>query len=240
MRKFFILMLFLLTTGMAFAETFQSSTRHVTLMELYSSEGCSSCNPADDWVRGFRNAPGLWKDYVPAVFHVDYWDGAGWKDPFGSSHYTRRQEKYMQIWHGGTIFTPCVLVNGRVWANPQGGIPIANEHPGVLKVETQGPGRYRVVFDPTDRASKNYEAHIVLLGFDVESKVDKGENAGKTLKHDFIVLDYQHAPMAGSSSPSAALNLSTHDSRARKFGVAVWVTANNNPLPLQATGGYLS
>ena len=242
MKKIIFLMSLVLMQGAAFAVTFESSERQVTLLELYSSEGCSSCPPADDWARGFLKPTNLWKGYVPVVFHVDYWDRLGWKDPFASPIYTERQENYARTWRSSNLFTPNVVINGKNWNKWQRlkTLPTFNQSVGVLKVETEGQGRYRMVFLPQDKAPKNYEAHLALLGFDIESFVQKGENAGKTLKHDFIVLDYQRTTMAGTIGLSAALNLNTQDSRAKKFGIAAWVTQSGNPLPLQATGGYLS
>ena len=61
----------------------RSGPARTHLIELYSSEGCSSCPPADDWVESLRKRPGLWKDFVPVAFHVTYWDYLGWKDSFG-------------------------------------------------------------------------------------------------------------------------------------------------------------
>lgn len=224
-----------------FAATFESGTRQVTLLEVYSSQGCSSCPPADDWVRGFLRPSNLWKAYVPVVFHVDYWDGQGWKDPFGSNEFTLRQRAYAAVWRMNTVFTPAVVIQGRIWANWQRirTLPTFNRDVGVLRADQQGPGQYRIVFDPVDKKEKRYEAHLALLGFNIESVPSRGENAGKRLKHDFVVLRYQRAPMQGLLLPSAAMNLSTHDSRAKKFGIAVWVTEKGDPRPVQATGGYL-
>ncbi|MEI9998612.1 MAG: DUF1223 domain-containing protein [Verrucomicrobiota bacterium] len=56
-----------------------------TLLELYSSEGCSSCPPAEAWVNGLKNSPALWRTLFPVVFHVDYWDGLGWPDRFAKA-----------------------------------------------------------------------------------------------------------------------------------------------------------
>ena len=140
-----------------------------------------------------------------------------------------------------TLFTPCVVIGGlpwRSWAN-LATLPTFNRSPGTLKVETQGPGRYRVIFNPTDKLARNYEAHMALLGFDIDSIPAKGENAGRKLKHDFVALEYEHTSMEGTSAPSAALNLNTQDSRAKKTGVAAWVTQSGNPVAIQATGGYL-
>jgi hypothetical protein len=69
----------------------ESGTTQTALLELYSSEGCSSCPPAEAWMASLRDAPGLWRDFVPVVFHVAYWDRLGWRDRFASEQFTQRQ-----------------------------------------------------------------------------------------------------------------------------------------------------
>src|SRR5437868_3719162 len=75
----------------AAAEIFQSGEDQTVLLELYTSEGCSSCPPAEQWMTQLKNAPGLWKSFVPVAFHVDYWDYLGWKDVLSSPNYSQRQ-----------------------------------------------------------------------------------------------------------------------------------------------------
>lgn len=67
---------------------FQSGLIQTSLLELYTSEGCSSCPPAEAWISGLKEGRRLWKDLVPVAFHVDYWDHLGWNDPFASKAYT--------------------------------------------------------------------------------------------------------------------------------------------------------
>src|SRR5271155_1572909 len=93
---------------------FDSTTRRVSLLELYTSEGCSSCPPAEEWLSKLKENPRLWKDYVPVAFHVDYWDGLGWPDRFASPAYTQRQRSYAQVWGGDTVYTPELVVDGHV------------------------------------------------------------------------------------------------------------------------------
>jgi len=61
----------------AYAQTFNSSTQQVNLIELYTSEGCSSCPPADKWLNSLKEQQGLWTEFIPLAFHVDYWDYIG-------------------------------------------------------------------------------------------------------------------------------------------------------------------
>ena len=95
--------------------TFTSPVKQSTLLELYTSEGCSSCPPADQWLSTLKNDKKLWKEIVPIAFHVDYWDYLGWKDEFSKAEYTQRQRNYAR-WHNlGTIYTPGFVQNGKEW-----------------------------------------------------------------------------------------------------------------------------
>ena len=77
-----------------------SGTERHTLVELYTSEGCSSCPPAERWLSRFGSA-GTDPRIVPVQFHVDYWDHGGWKDPFSDARYTRRQQELQKAWDAG-------------------------------------------------------------------------------------------------------------------------------------------
>jgi Protein of unknown function (DUF1223) len=92
---------------------FQSSQRQVSLLELYTSEGCSSCPPAEAWLSKLKNSQGLWDEFVPVAFHVDYWDNLGWKDRFSDEQYTERQKSYAQLWSASDIYTPEFVLNGK-------------------------------------------------------------------------------------------------------------------------------
>src|SRR5882724_9692041 len=95
--------------------TFQSSQKQTTLLELYSSEGCSSCPPAETWFSRLKESPGLWKDFVPVAFHVDYWDYLGWRDPWSSKTFTDRQHAYARAWRSDSVYTPGFVLNGKEW-----------------------------------------------------------------------------------------------------------------------------
>ena len=88
----------------------QSGERQIAVLELYTSEGCSSCPPAETWLSRLREAPGLWKDFVPLAFHVDYWDYLGWRDPWGSREYSNRQRAYRRIVEQGLDLHPWLCV----------------------------------------------------------------------------------------------------------------------------------
>src|SRR5258708_40149645 len=95
--------------------TFQSSETQTALLELYTSEGCSSCPPAETWLSRLKESPGLWKDFVPVAFHVDYWDRLGWRDPFADRGFSDRQSAYAELWHSENVYTPEFVLNGKDW-----------------------------------------------------------------------------------------------------------------------------
>jgi len=90
----------------------QSSERQTALLELYTSEGCSSCPPAERWLSEQKDSLGLWKNFVPLAFHVDYWNSLGWRDPWSSAQASQRQKAYAQLWQSESIYTPEFVLNG--------------------------------------------------------------------------------------------------------------------------------
>src|SRR5437899_10682781 len=82
------------TTGV----TFQSSEKQTALLELFTSEGCSSCPPAEAWLSRLQDSTGLWRDVVPVAFHVDYWDYLGWRDRWAAKDFSERQRAYAASW----------------------------------------------------------------------------------------------------------------------------------------------
>src|ERR1043166_2523994 len=104
----------LLATADAHAATieFQSSGKQTALLELYPSEGCSSCPPAESWLSRLTKSSGLWKEFVPLAFHVDYWDNLGWPAPCAAGQFSDRQRAYAQSWHSRRIYTPEFVLNG--------------------------------------------------------------------------------------------------------------------------------
>src|ERR1035437_6145664 len=94
---------------------FTSGPAHVALVELYTSEGCSSCLPAERWLAARRDDPGLWRDFVPVAFHVDYWNQLGWPDRFSTSEFTQRQYAIAAGWTSNSVYTPCFVRDGAEW-----------------------------------------------------------------------------------------------------------------------------
>ena len=93
----------------------ESGPRQVTLVELYTSEGCSSCPRADRWISHFVDSSDLWQRVVPLSFHVDYWDYLGWKDRFSKPEFSKRQRNHKKTGNVPAVYTPGTLVNGKEW-----------------------------------------------------------------------------------------------------------------------------
>jgi hypothetical protein len=219
-----------------------SPVARTALLELYTSEGCSSCPPADRWLGTLRDDARLWRELVPVAFHVDYWDYIGWPDRFASAANSRRQRDYAASGRVRTVYTPGFVVNGREWRGwfrngPLDAGPAVDA--GVLTLELDD-GRLAARFAPTVAVNGPLELHVVLLGFGLESEVARGENAGRTLHHDFVVLDHRTLPLASADGIHAATgDWRPPDESAPRRALAAWVTPRGGLEPMQAVGGWL-
>ena len=231
-----------LTVALAAPQTVTSPASRVELLELYTSEGCSSCPPAEDWLGSLTEDDRLWKQVVPVAFHVDYWDYLGWRDPFDAHAYTQRQQTIAA--HGGsrTIYTPQFVLDGKGWQNCFNHRPLYLDDAakvGPLSISADGR-KVQVRFAPTAAPSGNFSAYVVLLAFDVDVPVKAGENSGVTLRHDFLVVSY--APVSlkddgGTYTGEATLPVPT--AQASRYALAGWVSRPGDPTPLQAAGGWI-
>lgn len=244
MMRPLLLLLFAVAAVTARAEPlrFASGPRQTALIELYTSEGCSSCPPAERWIAGLRGDPGLWRDFVPVAFHVNYWDNLGWPDRFASREFTERQYALAAAWGNGSVYTPCFVRDGAEW-RPDGRAPAASDTTaGVLAVSLDPTvGTCRVEFSPAEKISADYEAHVALLGGGLVSRVTAGENEGATLRHEFVVLALTDAPMTADGATAVA-EMKLPESKtvgADRRALAVWITRRGELAPLQATGGWV-
>ena len=234
MRILIILLGLPVFLGAAQARHFSSGENRVHLLELYSSEGCSSCPPAELWLGDLREAPGLWRDFVPVAFHVDYWDRLGWRDRFARKEFTARQYAYSNSWRSDNVYTPEFVLDGLEWRKAAGGPPSAVTHSaGVLSVDYLTAGICRVSFAPAG----DFEVHVALLGGGVVSAVRAGENSGRQLHHEFLVLEMKSANLSGGRA-----ELSLNDAAIKgvtRRALAAWITRRGELAPIQATGGWL-
>ena len=234
MRCFVLLLGLPLFLGAAELRHFSSGENRVHLLELYSSEGCSSCPPAEQWLGELRDAPGLWRDFVPVAFHVDYWDRLGWRDRFARKEYTARQSAYSNSWHSDNVYTPEFVLDGAEWRKAQGGPPSAATLPaGVLTVDYLVTGFWRVSFVPAG----DFDVHVARLAGGIVSAVRAGENSGHQLRHEFVVTELKSAHLT-SGTVEMKLNDDATDGVTRR-ALAAWITRRGELAPIQATGGWL-
>jgi hypothetical protein len=211
---------------------FESGPQRTHLIELFTSQGCSSCPPAEAWLSKLKNEPALWKDFVPIAFHVDYWDRLGWRDPFAASEWTARQYQYSETWKSESVYTPGFVLDGREWA--QRSVPKRSaETAGTLKVSINNR-EVAAEFVPATGAAKNVDLHFATLGLDLTTKVGAGENSRKNLRQDFVVLSLTNQKMPGGKTEFG------FNPDRRAGAIAAWVTLPNQLEPIQAVGGWLA
>lgn len=223
-----------LTASYVAATTFSSTTQRTALIELYSSEGCSSCPPSEKRMNAFAEHPGLWTDFVPVAFHVDYWNYMGWHDRFSKPEFTARQRQYSKQWKSRTIFTPCFVVNGKTSRFPTSGK--STDRPGLLKANVEGT-RIKVTFTPANPSQQKLKAWVAPLSGKETSDVNSGENRGRKLEHRFVALGLLSENMKFDGDTHAAtLQIAQIPGT---MAIAVWVSGVESLEPIQATGGWL-
>jgi len=221
----------------------ESGAGTTALVELYTSEGCSSCPPADRWLSGLpQRYPA--ERVVPLALHVDYWDYIGWKDPYAKREFSLRQRKLSQLQRMAMVYTPQVVLQGRdfrAWggrafdeavarinaepARARLRLRILAAEPAGLDVEASAE-----LLQPADEALLYLAAYQSRL----ESQVTAGENRGRRLHHDYVVLEWQGPfPVAGRAAERRRLGLLPGATPASS-GAAAFVQDRRTGAVLQA------
>ena len=225
----------------------QSAARPASLVELYTSEGCSSCPPAEAWFSQLKDSPGLWRDFVPVAFHVDYWNDPGWRDPWSQEAFSDRQREYARVWGSANIYTPEFVLNGAEWHRWfwQRQVPAGRgEDQGVLSASSEDGTHWRVAYAlPTGSAPglRVYLLHTALLVSGVGSDIKAGENSGRHLEHDFVALNLTEQPLVGKTNEfkgSFRVDEKLRPATGR-LALAVWLVEKGKLEPVQAVGGWL-
>lgn len=217
--------------------TIESPDNKVALLELFTSEGCSSCPRAEAWLGTLRNESGLWSEFVPVAFHVDYWDHLGWRDRFSSAEFTRRQRGYAASWNSGTIYTPGFVLDGEEWIRA-GGLPSpSREKPGKLRLSVEN-GSLEVSFFSGVKRNEPLVVEVAPLAQGASTNVRRGENAGKRLQHDFVALALVIASLDLSDDGVYRARLPLPATTAAPIAsIAAWVRPTDSMIPIQAAGG---
>lgn len=165
------------------------SGEHLTpVIELYTSEGCSSCPPADQWLSSLKGKP-----VVAQAFHVAYWDYIGWADRFASPVHALRQNEVAVANGLAGIYTPQLVRNGRDWRNwllPGQAIDFnAPARAAIALRRGEGADEFEARVTPASTVG-TWTAYWTVTEHQHNSRVKNGENAGEFLQHDFVVRQY--------------------------------------------------
>jgi hypothetical protein len=191
----------------AIAPVFAQS-QPVVVVELFTSQGCSSCPPADAFMEELVANP----DVIPLALHVDYWDYIGWKDIFAQAAFTERQKAYATAIGSRTIYTPQMIIAGaeRIEGNNPDAVNmvVANHlaQTAAMSLVLQRDGDTLTITATADRPDTTaYDLHLVRYKPTETVEITRGENAGRTLTYHNIVTEWQ---VLGQWTPDSPLSVS--------------------------------
>lgn len=190
-----------------------------SVVELFTSQGCHSCPPADDFLATIAND----KNYLALAFHVDYWDRLGWKDTFASQEFTQRQWNYAHAMMERSVYTPQAVINGRDHAvGSKGPLIVATAKDfaktdkgltvPITVIEKDG----KIVVSIKAESNKD-DATLYAVYFEPTAtvKIERGELAGKTLRYSNIVRKVEMLGMTGANGIQTEFSIS--DLKAKGF-----------------------
>ena len=180
-----------------------TADRTNVLVELFTSEGCNSCPPADRWLSALGMSPAVPARVVPIAWHVDYWDYIGWKDRFAQAAFSARQRALAQIRREPVVYTPQVLVQGRDFRRWSRGVlkdAVAqiNARPARARIALSIIGRSATGIEVEVQAGllggspqsdpAPYTLHLAAYASRLTTRVGAGENEGRALNHDHVAF----------------------------------------------------
>jgi hypothetical protein len=234
--------------------TIKSGEHTVPLLELYTSEGCSSCPPADRWLSELRNASNVAGKVVPLALHVDYWDYIGWKDSFAQSSFAVRQRRLAESARHAVVYTPQFFVQGKPYDRPSTATVFNAELDAIyrqtpradltMSQSTVAAGRVTVNVNARLRDAVNRDpvgVVVVLYENGLITQVSAGENRGSKMDHDFVVREWVGPkPLPAKSNADMAVTISLPTGgQAGNFGLAAFVENLHTQEVLQTISGPL-
>lgn len=214
--------------------SFSSNVEQTQLIELYTSQGCSSCPPAERKLNARISEPGLFTEFIPLAFHVDYWDRLGWKDPFASKENTQRQYLLKGAGQFSSVYTPAFLVDGKEWRGffrGEAWPTKKSKNGGILTVAIE---RHELTLTHPELGT-NTIVDIAILGAGFETLVNRGENRNKRLEQDFVVIWHKTTRKSDSIELPALASLPT----ANRYAIAVWISDKSTFKPIQAAASWI-
>lgn len=188
----------ILTAAAADSCSLQSAPHRVTLVELYTSEGCNSCPPADRWLSALPQRGVTTDNAVLLAFHVDYWNQLGWRDAFSQAAFSERQREQSRRRAVGFVVTPQLLLNGRDYRR---GVLFDDIEATVRGINRSSPAaelsmrainrgssiESTIEVSLVDGVQQDSQVYVALYENNLLSAIKAGENKGVTLKHDYVV-----------------------------------------------------
>jgi hypothetical protein len=214
--------------------------RPVILAELFTSQGCSSCPPADRLLSSIRDLAPDGAEVIPLAFHVDYWDDLGWKDPFSAAEWTERQRRYALRVSGGRVYTPMLVVQGRAHmvGSSQGEIEAALQRaardPATGAAIAGQANGGKLTIDASAGGSRA-TAFVALVESGIDTTVERGENQGRVLRNDFIVRRLSRAfDLAANERKSETVDLALDASWRRERVMVILFLQDPESLAIEA------
>lgn len=227
----------LTSTSLDASQRFTSDSNSTPFMiELYTSQGCSSCPPAEKAISDLLSHPNLFHTIFPLAYHVQYWDYIGWDDPFAKPTFDARHKYYASQNKVG-VYTPAFFVDGTSWAS-QKPFPSPTQKHGTLDVTIQD-SEANIIYTPDSPKPKKVTLSVALVGVGNITHVKRGENRNKSLPQDFIVLDLASYPDTPNHTWSITIPKPSNTSFER-YAAIVWVKTDTSTAPLQVTGGWIT
>lgn len=235
-----VIALYILLTTLLYAEPvfLESGNNKNTLVELYTSEGCSSCPPAEEFLNNLKDKSELWKKLIPVAFHVDYWDYIGWKDRFAKKEFGQRQSHYASLKRASTVYTPAFIINGLSWRPGlfSRSIPVEKSSAGNLVVSIN-KNTLQANYTSVTKNHFPLKLNIAILGMGLTSHIQRGENQGRDSEHEFVVVGFKSVNSNNLKWNTTFPEL--HNKDAKEYATAIWVSEVNNPTPIQVVGSLL-
>ncbi|UCB54677.1 MAG: DUF1223 domain-containing protein [Thiotrichales bacterium] len=221
--------------------TAYSPAHRVAMLELYTSEGCSSCPPADRFMRELRRAEVSELRMIPLAFHVTYWDKLGWSDRFADKRFDDRQRMQVRLGESRTVYTPQYMLNGRDFRDYKSlyiDINRTNQQaaPYQLKLSVvPDTDSIAVGLDVTSvkQDDGTAVAYIAMYEHDLGSDVTEGENEGEQLKHDYVVRDLKGPFPIDNAQATITAEFTTTDYKINDTGIVAFVQRSRAPDILQ-------
>lgn len=219
-------LLLFLVAPFSYAQTWVHEGQPAQIIELYTSEGCSSCPPADLYLSDLNANPDLWNKVIPMAFHVDYWDYLGWKDPYAQPSFTLRQRLYRKYQVVGSVYTPSFVVDGKEW---RGFFNWLNQD--LPEISERSAKKLSMIMNGSQvsieyQDKQPLDLTLVAIANERFTEVKAGENRGKQLKHNFVVLE-QHQQRSNNGFWQFDIVSEDYDV------LALWVTPTDSFIPLQ-------